>query len=270
MANRQRQVRPPYRPQYGTPSARQRAKTPPRFAVELPSDIPWRVIAAVVVGLALVAGARQAVLITEIKVGKGIESEQIPNTVRAIMEEDWRQGSTLTLDADKLEGELLKAKPQLKSVEVGRDGLRSISITGTLKSPAVGWSSGGQSYLLDRDGTAIGPLLDRAGMPVVIDGSNLPVKVGQRVASPRFVSFARGVPEGFSRLGLTFKAMRVQETTYDLTAETARGYRVIYDTSRSLAQQNADLKVVLANLRSQGKTPVEYIDLRIAGKAYYR
>lgn len=270
MASRQRQVRPPYRAQYGVPSARPRPKAAPRVSVEIPSNLPWRWIAlAGGVVLALTA-LRQAVLISDIKVGQGIQTEQIPNTVRALMVEDWRQGSTLTLDTEKMEGELLAAKPQLKSVEVRRDGLRTITVNGTLKSPALGWSSGGQNFLLDRDGTAIGPLLDGNKVPVIFDGSNLPVKVGTRVASPRFVAFAAEVPGGLAAAGLGLKGLRVQETTYDLWAETAAGYRIIFDTNRDLSEQIEDLKLVQASLKAQGRVPAEYIDLRVGDKAYYR
>ncbi len=270
MANRERQVRPPYRPQYGAPAPRSRTNTPPRVAIELPTNMPWRWIAlgaGLILSLILL---RQAFLIREVKVGQGIESEQIPNTVRGVMSEDWRQGSTLTLNPEKMEGELLAAKPQLKSVQVKREGLQAIAVTGTLKRPALGWSSGGQNFLLDRDGTAIGPLLESNRVPVIFDGSNLPVKVGTRVASPRFVAFASEVPAGVSAAGLKLKGLRVQETTYDLWAETTAGYRIVFDTDRTVADQIEDLKVVLATLKGQGRSPAEYIDLRVAGKAYFR
>ncbi len=272
MPEQVRRVRPPERPQYGAVPTRTRPRggAGALGRLSLPEEVRWRWVILAVALLVLVAVVRQAFQIEEIKVGKGIEGEQIPNTVRGLIAQDFRQGSTLTLDTERLKGELLKEKPQLKSVEIQRSGLKTLTITGSLKRPALGWSSAGQNYLLDRSGTAIGALPSDASVPVVIDSSNLPVRPGDQVSSPRFIDFAAGVPEALAGIGIKTTSLRIQETTFDLWAQTDRGYRITLDTGRTLEEQVEDLKLVLASLRKQGKTPSEYIDLRVAGKAYYK
>jgi hypothetical protein len=64
--------------------------------------------------------------------------------------------------------------------------------------------------------------------------------------------------------------MDVKETTFDLHVTTDKGYKLIMDTSRPVEEGTRDLKAVLALLASQKKAPTEYVDLRIAGKAYYK
>ena len=62
----------------------------------------------------------------------------------------------------------------------------------------------------------------------------------------------------------------MKESTLDLYAKTDKGYVVIFDTSRPVGEGIGDLKVVLASLAAQKRTPAEYIDLRVSGKAYYK
>ena len=197
--------------------------------------------------------------------GEEIKAE----TLKLIGESAW-QANLLTLNDGALADQLKSTDPLLRSVEVRRKWLHAVRVTAVLKQPSMGWSSDDQQYLLDRDGTAIGPLPAGSTLPVVRDGSNLPVKVGDRVASSRFVDFITELAPALKKAGVNATLMQVRETTLDLDVSTDKGYRLVFDTSRTVEEEMADLKAVQALLASQKKTPTEYIDLRIAGKAYYK
>jgi len=180
------------------------------------------------------------------------------------------QRNLLTFDGPTLAAALLKADPTLKTVDVRRRWPHGVVLTVTLKQAGIGWVSGNQAYLLDRDGGAVSTLPANSSLPVVMDGSNLPVTLGQQVTTGRFVTFVTELAPQLAALGLGPVQYHVQDTTLDLTVTTSKNYRLILDTSRAAGDEMADLKTLLGFLNKQGKTPAEYIDLRIAGKAYYK
>jgi cell division septal protein FtsQ len=221
------------------------------------------------VGVVIFALARffavQAVTVKSAARGAEIKTE-----AQTVVRSSWRQGNLLTLDKEAFMSTLQQADPLIRSVMVQRKWLHTLTLTVVLKQPSVGWSSGGQQYLLDRDGTVIGMLSAGAKLPVVNDGSNLPVAVGRRAVGGHFVAFVTALAPALSAAGIGATSMDVKETTLDLSVSTNKGYRLVFDTSREVSDEMADLKSVLALLASQKKVPAEYIDLRIAGKAYYK
>lgn len=208
--------------------------------------------------------------ITTITVKVPSRGGEIKAEVAKLLDTSWRQRNLITLDSGEVVSELQQIDPLIRSAELRRQWPHGVVVNVTLKQPSLGWSTGNQQYLLDRDGTAIGVLPPGSTLPVVVDGSNLPIKLGQRVASARFVSFAAAAVPAISSAGITVTGLSIQETTLDLTVTTNKGYRLVLDTGRTIEEEIVDLKAVLALLASKKGQPAEYIDLRIAGKAYYK
>lgn len=180
------------------------------------------------------------------------------------------QSNLLTLNDGTLASGLQQVDPVLRTVTVRRKWSHSVIITAVLKQPSMGWTTGDQQYLLDSDGTAIGVLPGGSTLPMVTDGSNLPVQIGQPVAPEQFVAFVTALAPALKADGVIATGMSITDTTLDLTVSTNKGYNLIFDTSRTVAGEISDLKAVQALLVSQNKTPTQYIDLRIIGRAYYK
>jgi cell division septal protein FtsQ len=175
----------------------------------------------------------------------------------------------LTLNGGALAASLQQTDATLKTVTVGRHFLHTVIITTTLRQPSLGWSSGDQQYLLDIDGTAIGAFPAGSKLPVVTDGSNLPVNVGQQVAPASFVNFVMELVPVLAADGYGVTGLNISDTTFDLTVSTNKGYQLVFDTTRTVGDEISDLKAVQALLVTQKQTPTKYIDLRIGGKAYW-
>ncbi len=261
----ERRVRSVGRPVYGRPQPLPGRRRGLRLRMGI---IPRRLIILVFGGLVLVFILKQSFDINKVDVKSSARSAEIQTQVRALTQTRWRQQNLLTLDATTLENDLLAADPMLKSVEIKRRWPHGIIATAVLKQPSLGWSSGNQAYLLDRDGSAIGLLPAGLALPVVVDGSNLPVELGKKVTSVRFVSFTTEVATALASLELNPTRYEVKDTTLDLYVTTNKGYQLIFDTSRSAGDEVSDLRALLGFLK--GKAPAQYIDLRIAGKAYYK
>lgn len=263
-----RNVRVP-RPVYGRPPA-SRNRRPTRRRVFKLGTLPKRVVIIFVIILALALGLKQLFTIKQINVASQARNSEVTREVQQLIDGNLMQSNLITLNSSQLVSKLLAADPMIKTASVVRNWPASISVKVTLKRPSLGWTTGNQSYLLDRDGTVIGALPVGQALPVVIDNSNLPVALGQRVTSTQFVGFTIDANDAMTRLKLGPTKLEIKDTTLDLYATTPAGYQLIFDTSRAAADEVSDLKEILQALSSQKKSVTQYIDLRVVGKAYYK
>ncbi len=226
----------------------------------------------IILGLIAVAGwgIGQLFALRTVTVSSSARKAEIESESRKLVTSSWWWGNLVTFNEDEFVSKLQQADPLLRAVTVRRAWFHAIVVTATLKQPSLGWSSGNQTYVLDKDGTVIGVAGAGLNFPVVYDGSNLPVQVGQRVASVHFVEFADQIVPALAASGIGVTRLDIKDTTFDLAAATNMGYRLLFDTTRGVDEEVADLKAVQRLLVTQKHTPAEYIDLRIAGKAYYK
>lgn len=265
----ERRVRPVGRQIYGRQQPYQR---PAKARVARPRLSLWQRRLIILLALAGAAGYGLwhlfAIQHVEVRAPSG--AGEVKSDVQQIIGSSALMGNLLTLNEQALESKLQQAEPALRSVKISRRPWHTVVITATLKQPSLGWSTGDQSYLLDSDGTVIGSFPSGSQLPTVVDTSNLPVHSGQQVVSPHFVAFVQALAPALKAAGYNAHSLSIKDTTLDLTAVTDKGYNLILDTSRSAADEVVDLKAVQKLLAQQNKTPGSYIDLRIAGKAYWK
>ena len=271
----ERRVRVPARSaSYGRakPLARPVARRGPRLPSRVGGlgTLPRRALVLAAALVLLGFGLKQLFAITSVTVDASQQGSQLQAAAQRLIAAHWSQQTTLTIDTGQLESQLLVANPGVKTLQIQRQWPHGLKLTATLKQPSLGWATGNQTYLLDRDGTAIGPFAAGLPMPVVYDGSNLPVDLGHQVASARFVGFALEVAHLLPNAGLSATRYEVKDTTLDLYVTTNKGYQLILDTSRPAADEISDLKTLLGFMAKQGKTPTQYINLQVPGKAYYK
>lgn len=232
--------------------------------------LPRRAVIIIVLILGAGYGLKQLFTLNDVRVTGPGASVQTRTAAGQALDVAWSQRNAITFDQSRLVRDMLSLDPSIKSVQASVRWPHGVTVNVTLKLPSLGWTTGNQSYLLDRDGTIIGPLPTGQTLPVVIDQSNLPVQLGQRVASPQFVSFVRDISATMARLKLGPTKLVVKDTTLDLYATTTPGYAILFDTTRPAIAESADLQTILQTLAAQKKQPVEYVDVRIVGKAYYK
>lgn len=263
----ERRVRAVGRPQYGRPTSR-----PTRGRSTGPSlpPIPPR-YAIFCIGLVLVLfGFYKLFQINTIAVVAPSRGDVIKAEALQIKQGSLKQGNLATLNAGQFEAKLKGMDPLILNAQIQRRWLHTLRIVINLKQPGIGWVTGNQSYLVDRDGTVIDALPADTSLAVVTDDSNLPVKIGQRIVTGSFVGFVDDIMPKIVASGYKVTKLEVKETTIDLYVTTDKGYQLIFDTSRDAAGEIADLRGVQATLASQKKAPTTYIDLRIPNKAYWK
>ena len=270
MAQR-RVVRQVGRPQYGRPTPPPKRRRTIRVGQNTGNavkSLPWRLITLIGGILAVLWIVWSIFSVHNVDVTTPTQGDNVKPEVQSLLDKSFTQNNLLTLNPGKLATSLVALDPQLKAVEVHRLWPHGIQVVVTQKQPALGWSTGNQNYLLDKDGTVIGTLPSGSTLPIVVDGSNLPVQKGQQVVTATFVTFCANLLADLPATGLNPTGLRVQDTTFDLYVQTNKHYQLIFDTTRPAADEIADLKTVLATLAA--KVPAQYIDMRISGKAYYQ
>lgn len=265
----ERHVRTNGRPVYGRAMP---LKRPARRGSRRPklSPLQGRVVVMILLVLVVGWGIGRMSTIDKVEVAAPSRAGEIQSAALKLTDSNWKWGNQLTFDAESFTSRLKEEDPALKDVSVKRKGLNTLVVTATLKQPSLGWNTGNQTYVLDRDGTIIGTVTGSPAFPVIVDGSNVPVQTGQRVVSANFVQFVQQVVPALAATGITVTRFDIKDTTLDLSAQTNKGYKLLFDTSRGAEEEVADLRAVQRLLASQKKVPAEYIDLRIAGKAYYK
>ena len=259
------QPRAAYRPSYRPPQRQARAWRPPEF-----KTWQWRLILAGIVGLIIWGWLAHAFAVTVITVEPSVRQADVGSALRQAMGGHPGQGNLLTLNTGRLTRDLLKLDPSLSQATLTRKWPHGLNVAVSEKVATIGWQSAGQIYILDRDGVIIGPATGGGHLLVVQDDSNLPVTVGRRVATAGFVTFCQQLSEQIPNTGLQLTKLEIHDTTFDLYAATNKGYQLILDTQRPAGEEIADLQSTLRALNQQRKTPGSYIDLRIAGRAYYK
>jgi cell division septal protein FtsQ len=164
---------------------------------------------------------------------------------------------------------LPEQEPRIKSVTVKKTFPSTITVTIVERQPGVVWVSAGENWEVDIEGIIIGAAGSKKPMATVLDTANIPVKPGDRVAPSRFVQFTQDIADSLpAKTGLAIENFQVPESTSEVYVKTSKGYSIKFDTTRSAADQLNDLVLVIKNLN--GKVPGQYIDLRVAGRAYYQ
>lgn len=202
--------------------------------------------------------------------------------------EEFRGKNIFRLDSDRLEHELKSQYPHIKSITIFRGLPNALKVEVATRKEVLVWVTGGERYFIDFEGYPFAqaahpdqtlaealqdvveqPNIDQyPGLPLVTDTRNAPITLGMPLVSPEFVVFVQTIYADFQETtGVGLTALKVGETTFQIEAATAENYTVFFDTTRKPTPQLTALKKILETNRQNVK---EYVDLRVAGKAYLK
>lgn len=196
-----------------------------------------------------------------------LTSQELTKQTKAILAGSFLGTNSIFVNTDAIGKQLKADNYQLENVQVERTLLGGVRITVKEQQATVQWRSGSSVFVLSGNGVAYAQLdgVDKS-LPLIEDSTNLPVRIGQKIVPSSFVEFVRSVNRQLASVGLKAANQSVAETTTELYVKTDKGYTVKFDTTRSVDEQLSDLRAVLA----KKVAPKEYIDLRIAGRVFYK
>lgn len=210
-------------------------------------------------------------LISSVKITgtTNLSNKEVERLIRSNISRNPWYASYFTVGGLKLDRTLPEQEARIKTATVKKTFPNTITVSIVERQPGVVWVSAGENWEVDIEGIIIGAAGSNKPMATVIDTANIPVKPGDRVAPSRFVKFAQDISEDLpAKTGLKIENFQVPESTSEVYVKTNKGYSIKFDTTRSATDQLSDLALVLKNLN--GKLPKQYIDLRVAGRAYYQ
>lgn len=184
----------------------------------------------------------------------------------------------ITIDTAAINQQLQTTFPEVKdaSVVLPLIGHRPV-IYIQLTRPSLILTSGTQSMVVDDAGRALAPLSQAPSvaslhLPVVQDKSALPLKTGQVVLPSSAVVFIQTVlhqlgaqHQQVSRLVLPAGA---EELDVYPAGQSYYGKFNLHETN--VRQQVGTFLAVQQDLAGQHRSPHHYIDVRVAGRAYYK
>lgn len=166
--------------------------------------------------------------------------------------------------------EIINSNPVVADVAIYRGIPNALKIVVLERKPMIVWQTAGKFYLLDDAGIVDKEIFasDNPELIRIADQKNLAAKVGDKIVSPSFVTFAKNINDNFfTASNIKLAGFQVPETTFDLFAYTEAGFFVKFDTTRPADIQLQNLKNILAAYRDGIR---EYVDVRINGWAYYK
>jgi len=187
----------------------------------------------------------------------------------------------LTVNASDIASRLQKQFPELQSASVS---LPIIGNTPTVyvqpAEPAMVLAASNGTFVVGENGRALaeasaGTNLSRLRVPSVTDQSGLAVKAGEQVLPRSATAFISTVSTQLAAQKISVQSMTLPAAAGELDVYiSGKPYFAKFNIEKATAddalQQVGTMIAVLKRLDKEGKTPNQYIDVRLAGRAYYK
>jgi len=176
------------------------------------------------------------------------------------------------LDSHRLTSAVRRQHPEIASVEATGGGMGYSDFTLTFRTPIVSWKLADKQYFVDESGETFEKNYGPSPSVNVVDRSGATLSRGDIVASRGFLKFLGRLVAiaNTSGLGQVTEASLPPNTTREIDITLAgRGYSIKTHTDRDPAQEVEDMQRVIGYLEQRKVTPA-YIDVRVAGRAYYQ
>lgn len=208
-------------------------------------------------------------------------SVQVPNTE---LSQDLHRGveqylstgilgrNWLFLNTNSLRSNLQKSFSGQESITVDKIFPSKLVIKTDEQKAGLIWRTGARRFVVSVNGRVMSELQpsELPDLPIVIDTSNIPLQVGDQAVSRQFVAFTTAIYQEIKTLSLGPAELMVHETTGELIVNTNQKYAIRFDATVDSSVQIESLRAILSLLQQQNKKPLEYIDLRIPNRAFYK
>ncbi|MBW6431775.1 cell division protein FtsQ/DivIB, partial [Patescibacteria group bacterium] len=137
-------------------------------------------------------------------------------------------------------------------------------------TPVVIWSSKGENYEIDERGYVIGKNSDK-NLPVINDLLNIEPNLGERVASPTFINYIINLGENFEPItGAKIDKIYIYDILSDVRVKSTDSWTAYFNSSKDPISQLENLNKVITEATGPGSKRLEYIDMRLETRIFYK
>jgi len=206
------------------------------------------------------------------------------------------QNNWLIFSGHNLSSRLLSAYPEAKNVSINKDILKGIKITIIGRSPAAIWCDSlaipvsesidatstqavialpqsEKCFFTDDEGLLYheAPEIFGTGLPTFFGNSEQDFILGEHAVASSTVQFAGQLKKQLREIGIDLPGFMMGASgSKDLVAFTDEGWAAYFNMDRPLQSQVKVLGALLNGEIKEKRTGLKYVDLRLAGKVYYK
>ncbi len=216
----------------------------------------------------------------EVKLEDEVLKDDIISRTQNLVEDQtywwYNNQNILLLRANRLEKDLLEEFPQIKKVSIKRNLFdRVIDLDIILRTPTFYSCYDEICYNISEDGFNMG--VNQASGNNLVEIKGLSTKpVGETFLSEREVRWIQNIIEEYNKIdNIKITSIDIQQKSEDSIVSvfvyTEKGYYIMLDLDTDIIYQAQVLKqVFVSQLSLDQQNSLEYIDLRIKDRAYYK
>ena len=184
------------------------------------------------------------------------------------------QNNIFLATGDKLTNILINNFPRILSIEINKNIIKKTIDLKIVERKEAGIFCIKDCYYIDKQGVIFEQAPQTSGTLILAikDSSNREVKIGKNVIEKEFMAELIDLGSYLSnQLGLkAFDFTIESDISKDLKINTNEGWYILFDRSQDLKNQLKALELVLREKIKEEREELEYIDLRIENRAYYK
>lgn len=174
----------------------------------------------------------------------------------------------LLFKSSNLKKEILEKFPEIADVKIIKGIPDTLKIREESFQSKISWRTQNRLYQVSTQGKILREIEGQSDLPIVQDNKDLPVSLDQQVASQNFIEFITNLNAKFpAKIGFNPLFYEINDTIFQADAVTVYGWKIKFDTTRSVDDQLDALTKFLAEHKDEVK---EYADVRVEGKVYYK
>ncbi len=212
-------------------------------------------------------------------------AEVIPSADLKTAVDDWlgkgflgieKRRNLLFVSARDLGRELTDKFPRIDTLEIKKEFPHGLKIIVTERKAAGIWCfvASATCFYFDKNGVAYADAAPSSGFLIlnVADERGQAAALGSAVASEEWFKNIILAGELLPKIGVSVAEFTIPSGSFDgFNAKTAQGWKIMFSNSTDIAKQIASLGILFRDkLPAASRTGLQYIDLRIQDRIYYR
>lgn len=214
------------------------------------------------------------------KISRGEVEKPILESLDGMIMGKIPRNNFILFPSEKVKKDILEKFKVINEIEIEKKFPNKLIVSVGERELGLILRSGNEEVVVDEKGIAFdrslgnGEYLSFKDIPVLRDQSQREVSVGKEVLSPDYVFFVKEIRKKIGEnLGISLgKEMETPSiSSGDIRMASTEGWKLYLDRNLGIDKEEEMLEVVLNNkIEPERRADLEYIDLRIQNKVFYR